>query len=612
MANFDIAGMVQLPPQQRTLQDVWKQPTLGELMQVHQIAETQKTRQEINKLEYMQAHQGNEQMDYKNKRQQAMKTGNQQEIDRVDAMYPYLAAEYQTTLQTQQYAQQKQKSDTMKSAADALLSLKKSFGVQAIKSNWDNLKGLNPVFAKLDPNNITEQGYEVKDPKTGEAIGQWIQNPETGDLKFVKGGGEDKNLTVYQSAKKSLIQSGNAKPTEDQVWAKVGEFEQKKQASADDFENWDPMSKEMAYRDYLIDPQKNRPLFGGGTKGQQAYKQFTKGFYEWRIKEAINTGDVATLRSSRSGLEKSIDQQTKNQGMMGSYIKNMAAQETRLNEILNDITRIDARILNVPYREWKTKFKGTVNENKLNMYSTEISNEATRLSSGNAQSIAQLPEGARDHWETKIHDINLTVPDLRELYHETVHAGQIRYQSVNDQLKESQGLLQGLVSKVGGGKASPKPAEINNNPYNVKFNNQAGASKGTTATDGGNFASFKSAAEGEKAARDLLFGQAYKNMTVDAAMKKWSNNGYGGEILPTAKGKKISELTITERENLLKAMKKAEGSQDIAKEGGGTEQKKRALPDGWTKATWKAKAKEANPGVTEAQLEAEYKKRYGG
>lgn len=99
-------------------------------------------------------------------------------------------------------------------------------------------------------------------------------------------------------------------------------------------------------------------------------------------------------------------------------------------------------------------------------------------------------------------------------------------------------------------------AERNNNPFNIKFGKFAskyGATKeNRNALDGGSFATFPTVDAGLEAAKDLLLGNGYRNLTVDAAMKRWSNKGYGGNIYPEIANKRIGELSPIELDALQK------------------------------------------------------------
>jgi hypothetical protein len=105
-------------------------------------------------------------------------------------------------------------------------------------------------------------------------------------------------------------------------------------------------------------------------------------------------------------------------------------------------------------------------------------------------------------------------------------------------------------------------AERNNNPLNIKYGSLTSkwVKEGKAeidpvpATDGGYFLKFKDAQTGLQAAIDLLKSDLYINKTVDAALRLWSNNGYGGEIVPELKNKTIKSLTSSELNTLIQKM----------------------------------------------------------
>ena len=92
-------------------------------------------------------------------------------------------------------------------------------------------------------------------------------------------------------------------------------------------------------------------------------------------------------------------------------------------------------------------------------------------------------------------------------------------------------------------------AVTHNNPGNIKFGEFArrfGAKPGKPAKDGGVFAVFPDTEVGLQAQRELLKSSGYIDLTVDQAMRRWSNNGYGGEILPEISNKRMGELSDEE------------------------------------------------------------------
>lgn len=120
-----------------------------------------------------------------------------------------------------------------------------------------------------------------------------------------------------------------------------------------------------------------------------------------------------------------------------------------------------------------------------------------------------------------------------------------------------------IVDRLNGKKTKGATRAVrNNNPFNIKYGRFAakyGARKEELpAQDGGNFAVFPDVNTGLQAGRDLLLSKNYRNLTVDQALKRWSNSGYGGEIYPQIANKTIATLNDTEMENLQRAMIKRE------------------------------------------------------
>jgi hypothetical protein len=105
----------------------------------------------------------------------------------------------------------------------------------------------------------------------------------------------------------------------------------------------------------------------------------------------------------------------------------------------------------------------------------------------------------------------------------------------------------------------------NNNPLNIKASEVTSAYPGVVgtdpspATDGGQFLIFNSPQAGFEAAKRLLQNPNYQNLSVDAAMRRWSNNGYGAEIVPSFGGKSMATLTSAEMDALVQAMAQIEG-----------------------------------------------------
>jgi hypothetical protein len=121
-------------------------------------------------------------------------------------------------------------------------------------------------------------------------------------------------------------------------------------------------------------------------------------------------------------------------------------------------------------------------------------------------------------------------------------------------------------NSVGGDtkQASNRPTR-NNNPMNIKASAATSTYPGVVgfdpspAADGGKFLTFASPKDGFNAAKRLITSSGYANLPVDAALRRWSNNGYGAEIAPSLKGKTIKALSPAELQSLLHAMARREG-----------------------------------------------------
>ncbi len=113
-------------------------------------------------------------------------------------------------------------------------------------------------------------------------------------------------------------------------------------------------------------------------------------------------------------------------------------------------------------------------------------------------------------------------------------------------------------------------ADRNNNPTNIKvpqgglleakkrYGDENLSVDPSPASDGGQFLKFSSPDKGFQATSTLL-KLGYSDMPVDAALKRWSGNGYGGDVAPDLASKKIADLNPDEMSTLTQSMAKREG-----------------------------------------------------
>lgn len=105
----------------------------------------------------------------------------------------------------------------------------------------------------------------------------------------------------------------------------------------------------------------------------------------------------------------------------------------------------------------------------------------------------------------------------------------------------------------------------NNNPLNIKASPSTMQFSGVSgldpspASDGGQFLTFNSPQAGMNAAKQLITSSGYSGLTVDQALRRWSGNGYGGEIAPSLAGRTINSLSDAELNSLVNTMAHREG-----------------------------------------------------
>lgn len=125
----------------------------------------------------------------------------------------------------------------------------------------------------------------------------------------------------------------------------------------------------------------------------------------------------------------------------------------------------------------------------------------------------------------------------------------------------------GVPVEITGGQTTPTTSTVQTNPiniYGIKTSNTTlgfgGTDSGVKSSDGGTFLSAGTPEEDRAIAKQLLTSSIYSNLTLDQAMKKWSNNGYGGEIATPLKGNvKIKDLSDSEIDRVLSGIQKQEG-----------------------------------------------------
>ena len=142
-------------------------------------------------------------------------------------------------------------------------------------------------------------------------------------------------------------------------------------------------------------------------------------------------------------LDTSLKGQEKQRGLMGSFVRNIEKQVTRVDEIAKEIDRWGIRALDLPKRELITRLKGSGKEKVLEAYLTEISAEIGKLSTGSSASIRELSTEAQARWN-KIHDPNLSLKELSIILEETRDMAKMRISSTNEEIEFTKERLKNL------------------------------------------------------------------------------------------------------------------------------------------------------------------------
>jgi len=170
-------------------------------------------------------------------------------------------------------------------------------------------------------------------------------------------------------------------------------------------------------------------------------------------------------------------------------------------------------------------------------------------------------EGMRDNFQRQVES---TVDSQAESAKYIREYSQIQQKMRNDGVPEDK-IREALTFGNKVSTTTGTRAQRNNNPLNIKSSNFTQSFPGVTgieqkaAADGGNFLTFNSPEAGFNAAKKLITSKNYINLSVDQALKRWSNSGYGGEIVPNLKGKTIKSLNQAELNSLIRKMAEREG-----------------------------------------------------
>ena len=141
-------------------------------------------------------------------------------------------------------------------------------------------------------------------------------------------------------------------------------------------------------------------------------------------------------------MTKDIDAQQKKLGSMRSFALNIDKQAGKLNETIDKIFKLDAKILNHPVNKIMTDYVGSADRAVLAVLVGELSEEIGKLASGATDSVAALSEGGREKWD-KIFNVNLPAKAMKQLVNESKEVALMRIDSMKESLAESKRIRRG-------------------------------------------------------------------------------------------------------------------------------------------------------------------------
>jgi len=286
-----------------------------------------------------------------------------------------------------------------------------------------------------------------QDPQTGKPIFEMDEHTAFKQAEVPKEAPETWGEPYQDSigGKKAMLQKssrGRVQPviqdTSTTVVVKPGNHGNGHGDSPDEFSKWSKEEKQWWFENQKATGQK--PDLGAGGASSKARQQYTREYAAWNRGEGVRGIDAAVegeaFKADSAAFKASISQQQKQVGAMGSFVKNMGAQISRVDQLAKELSTFDTRLLNIPLRAVRGRVVGSPQQAKYDMYLAEIESEIGKLATGSAGSVSELSVGAQEKW-AKIHDKNLSIKDMQSLLKETKHAGELRMKSVQEQLEET-------------------------------------------------------------------------------------------------------------------------------------------------------------------------------
>lgn len=210
------------------------------------------------------------------------------------------------------------------------------------------------------------------------------------------------------------------------------------------FEQWASEEKQNAYESFMLN--KIKPMFARGDRFSKP--QFTRGYNAY-LKELGITGAEASTRGIKyQALAKSFTRQQTKLNSMEQFVGSLDAQLERIDPLLDNLGRLNARALNVPIVRLKNVLTGDPIERELALKLEEIFQDAGRIAQGSTESVGEMSISAQERYK-KVYDPTLTPRALKHLMDVTKIAAHDRVDSMKSVYDKTLNQMEGLTLKKG-------------------------------------------------------------------------------------------------------------------------------------------------------------------
>ncbi|HSW40418.1 MAG TPA: hypothetical protein VLL97_13095 [Acidobacteriota bacterium] len=219
-------------------------------------------------------------------------------------------------------------------------------------------------------------------------------------------------------------------------------------SDADSFRNWTTEEKRFHFDQYLANG--TRPSFA--PRDISGRRAFDREVAHYATGKGIDGNDIQLNKADYGALKGSLNFQQKSYNMASSFANNLNHQMDKVDKLMAELDRTGIRAVDLPWRKLKTRFVGSGREQELESYLMEISREIGKLSTGSQASVAELSVGAQEKWD-KVHDPNLSLPELKKVLNATRDQANMRMKSLRDEIAKTRTALKN-VGKVPGAEGS--------------------------------------------------------------------------------------------------------------------------------------------------------------